>query len=148
LALSSSPAQLGTRAGARASARFSTAAKAKLRNILKLFLIRTLKRQKGRDATLINPRLNFSSWRDEWSHHWSKHGMRTKTVTWCHVLLIGIGLQTIVAGIMGIVGAIHQLREWQGDPLADASVVLLLLTLLLAIGGGWLVLRGIRYQLS
>jgi phospholipase/lecithinase/hemolysin len=68
LALSSSPAQLGTRAGARASARFSTAAKAKFRNILRLFLIRTLKRRKGRDATLINPRLNFSSWRDEWSH--------------------------------------------------------------------------------
>jgi hypothetical protein len=41
-------AQLGTRAGARASARFSMAAKAKFRNILRLFLTRTLKRRKRR----------------------------------------------------------------------------------------------------
>ena len=62
------------------------------------------------------------------------------------IIIIALGMQTVVAGFMGIRGAINQMRAWQGDPLSEASFVLLLLGILLAIGGGWLVLRGIKYR--
>ena len=39
-----------------------------------------------------------------------------------------------------------EVTAWQDDPLFDASIVVLLLGLLLALGGGCLVLRGIKYQ--
>jgi len=72
--------------------------------------------------------------------------MKTKTIAFRRALLIALGLQTVVAGAMGISGAVSQLRAWQGDPLANASLVLLVLALFLTVGGGWLVARGARYQ--
>ena len=72
--------------------------------------------------------------------------MKTKAPIIRRVVLIALGLQTIAASTMGIYGGVAQLRAWQGDPLSGASIVALLLGILLAIGGGWLVLRGIKFQ--
>jgi len=47
-----------------------------------------------------------------------------------------------------IFGAITQLRAWQGDALYDVSIVCLLLGVLLALGGGGLAFRGIKYRSS
>jgi len=49
---------------------------------------------------------------------------------------------------MVIFGAINQLRAWQGDALYDVSIVCLLLGVLLALGGGGLAFRGIKYRSS
>ena len=62
------------------------------------------------------------------------------------IILIYIGFQTIAASAMPIYGGITQLRAWRGDPLSAASIVVLMLGLLMAIGGVVLVRRGIKYQ--
>lgn len=72
--------------------------------------------------------------------------MNAKSKNFRRILLTGLGLQTIAASGMGIYGGITQYRAWHGDPLASASLVALLLGILLAFGGGWLVLRGLKYQ--
>jgi hypothetical protein len=72
--------------------------------------------------------------------------MKMEVILFRRVVLIGLGLQTIVASIMGMVGAVAQVRAWRDDPLVGASLVLFLLTMLLAIVGGWLVLRGMKYE--
>jgi hypothetical protein len=65
------------------------------------------------------------------------------------IIITYVGLQTIAASAMPIYGGITQLRAWRHDPLSDASVVVLMLGILMAIGGigGVALLRcGIKYQ--
>jgi len=62
--------------------------------------------------------------------------------------LTALGLWTVTLSFMVIFGAINQLRAWQGDALYDVSIVCLLLGVLLALGGGGLAFRGIKYRSS
>ena len=55
-------------------------------------------------------------------------------------------LMTVVLSAMSIFQAIAQLRTWQDDARSGASIVALLLGVLLADGGGCLVVRGSKYQ--
>jgi hypothetical protein len=60
--------------------------------------------------------------------------------------ITAVGLLTVMLSFIVIFRAITQLRAWQGDALSDASIVALLLGVLLALGGGCLALRGMKYQ--
>jgi hypothetical protein len=62
----------------------------------------------------------------------------------CRVILAVLALMTLGAGFMGIYGSITQLDAWQVDP--GSVVVALLLSILLVVGGGCLLQRGIKYQ--
>ena len=69
-----------------------------------------------------------------------------KQIIYTRVALASVGVLTICAGLMVILNAITQLRTWEGDPLSDASIALLFLGALLALGGGCLARRGMKYQ--
>ena len=62
------------------------------------------------------------------------------------IILTYVGLQTIAASAMPIYGGITQLRAWRDDPLSGASVVVLVLGILMAIGGVVLTRCGLKYQ--
>jgi len=63
-------------------------------------------------------------------------------------ILIALGLWTLLLGLMVIFSAVAQLRTFQEDPLSDASIVLLFLGVLLALGGACLAHRGLKYGTS
>jgi uncharacterized BrkB/YihY/UPF0761 family membrane protein len=60
--------------------------------------------------------------------------------------IVSVGLLTIVLSMIAIFSAMPQVRAPGDDALFGAYVAILLLSVLLAAGGGWLVLRGIRYR--
>ena len=60
------------------------------------------------------------------------------------ILLIMTALMTLGGGFMGIYGTITQWQAWQDDP--ASVVVAVLLSVLLLVGGGCLLRRGIKYQ--
>jgi len=61
------------------------------------------------------------------------------------IAIVAVGLLTLLLSVMAISSAIALLRTRAGDGLSDASIVVLLLGLLLAIGGVTVVLRGIKH---
>jgi len=67
-------------------------------------------------------------------------------IRYVRLTLTALGLWTVMLSFIVIFRATTQLRAWQGDALSDASIVAILLGVLLAVGGGCLVVRGIKYQ--
>ena len=67
-------------------------------------------------------------------------------IRFVRLALTALGVWTVIQSFIVIFRAINQWRGWQGDALSDASIVALLLGVLLALGGGCLALRGIKYQ--
>lgn len=61
------------------------------------------------------------------------------------LVLIALGLWTLLLSLMVIAPAVAQLRTPQEDALSDASIVLLMLGVLLALGGACLARRGLNY---
>ena len=60
------------------------------------------------------------------------------------IMLIIVALATLGGGLMGIYGIITQLQAWQAEPVS--VIVAVLLSVLLLVGGGCLLQRGIKYD--
>lgn len=59
--------------------------------------------------------------------------------------LMALGVWTVLLSFI-VMLRVTELRVGQDDALSDVSIVVLLLSLLLALGGGCLVVRGMRYN--
>ena len=62
------------------------------------------------------------------------------------IVLAVLGLWTVVQSVKVILIATAQLGAWHQGPPSDAPTVVLLFGVLLALGGGCLTVRGIKYQ--
>jgi hypothetical protein len=71
-----------------------------------------------------------------------------KHIRYTRLFLITLGVLTVLVSFVVICRATTLLRAWQGDALYSASVVVFLLGVLLAIGGGCLVLHARKYGSS
>ena len=60
------------------------------------------------------------------------------------ILLTITALLTLSGSLMGVYGTITQLQAWQADPVS--VIVAVLLSILLLVGGGCLLRRGIKYD--
>jgi hypothetical protein len=66
-------------------------------------------------------------------------------IRYVRLAITALGLLAVMLSFIVIFRTITELHPWQGDALSDASIVVLLLGVLLALGGGCLALRGIKH---
>jgi len=62
------------------------------------------------------------------------------------VTLTALGLGTVLLSFMLLLHGASGLRAWDADMLPDISISVLILGVLLALGGGCLVFRGMKYS--
>ncbi len=62
------------------------------------------------------------------------------------IILTALALMTVGAGFMGIYGSVTQMPTSQDDPSFGVFTTGLLLSLLLAAGGGYLLIQAVKYQ--
>jgi hypothetical protein len=65
-------------------------------------------------------------------------------IRYVRLALTAVGVSTVLLSFVVIFRA-TRLRAWQEDGLSDISIAVLLLGVLLALGGGCLALRGMKY---
>ena len=66
-------------------------------------------------------------------------------IRYVRLALTAVGLWTVILSFIVVFRAISQMPAWHGDPLWEVSIVVLLLGVFLAVGGGCLVFRGRKY---
>jgi hypothetical protein len=84
-------------------------------------------------------------WLAQLSNQDMQHDIRNPRIILTIRILLTIGaLLTLSGSLMGIYGTITQLEAWQDDPVS--VIVAVLLSVLLLVGGGCLLRRGIKYD--
>ena len=94
-------------------------------------------------STVTRP--ECEQWLAELSNQHMQSGVRNpRVILVIRILLTITALMTLVGGLMGIYGTITQLQAWKADPVS--VIIAVFLSVLLLVGGGCLLRRGIKYD--